>query len=481
MSVSTLPQSVQNPDPLSSALSVGAPYANTSQGVLAQRDAAFKQHQQQMAAAEAESKPILDKAEQGVQQADTALQGELAKPLQKDPLPTNPAQHLDPKQMQETASMFMALGAIAGLVTRQPLTASLNNMTAAMKGVQEKDQEQFDESYKQFQDNYKRAMDKNKEYLEERRQIIDDRKTSLTEKMEMLKLASLRAGDKTGALAKTYAQQSELLDAHAKATQHAEDKAQQLQFHVDQMVNERKRIALESQRVEIERQKLRDSENQANGTSGLNRAQLIDAIAEGRVNINNISLRKNEREQMLKDVLAKHPDYDQYKGASRAATLRAFSVGKEAQAVRSFNVVDSHLQTFQKAFDALDNGNIPLANKLMNGWAKETGQPAPAGADAIKRVVADEIVKAVTGAAGALGDRESADKSLSTADSPKAMKTVVSDYRELIAGQMDGLEHQYERGTGNKDFKQKFIDHPPPGEASQHTDPNTPPPGFKPL
>ena len=62
MSVSTLPPSVQNPDPLSSALSVGAPYAQNTQGLIAQQQKSFNDMKTQQKAAEAESKPEIGRA-----------------------------------------------------------------------------------------------------------------------------------------------------------------------------------------------------------------------------------------------------------------------------------------------------------------------------------------------------------------------------------------------------------------------------------
>ena len=299
--------------------------------------------------------------------------------------------------MQETASMFMTLGALAGLLTRQPLTAALNNMSAAMQGVQEKDQQQFDENYKQFQDNYKRAMDRNKEYLEERRSIIDDRKTSLSEKIQLLNLASAKAGDKVGQLAKTWEQQNQLFHSQLQATQHTEDKAQQLQFHVDQMVNERKRIALESQRVGIEAQKLKLA--QQNSPSNASISPGAVGMAKTGMPLNQIvpgygkeaaAARAKLRDEAIKGLKADHPELsDEEAGKQLAKLTIEYQSGKQsnAQLTKTLGSLRPALDQLKFNADKVDEemaklGSTdlsPVINAIMRKEEQWTGEPAMAG------------------------------------------------------------------------------------------------------
>jgi hypothetical protein len=142
--------------------------------------------------------------------------------------------------------------------------------------------------------------------------------------------------------------------------------------------------------------------------------------------------------------------------AANQRTLGAFSSGKEAQSVRAFGVALSHLDTLSELSDALKNGDIKVINRVGNLVAEQTGKPAPTNFAAAKRIVADEIVKSVTGAAGALGDRETADKTLNAANSPEQLKGVIATYKKLMDGQLGGLRNQYKAGTGRDDFDKKF-------------------------
>ena len=116
-----------------------------------------------------------------------------------------------------------------------------------------------------------------------------------------------------------------------------------------------------------------------------------------------------------------------------------------------------HLDTLGSTVDALKNGNVRLFNELGNQVAAATGNPAPTDFNAVKQIVGDEIVKAVIGGAGALGDREEVAKVLNAANSPAQLASVVNRYKQLMGGQLKGLRKQYEASTGRKDFDEKFL------------------------
>jgi hypothetical protein len=141
---------------------------------------------------------------------------------------------------------------------------------------------------------------------------------------------------------------------------------------------------------------------------------------------------------------------------SQGAALKAFTSGKQGNSVRSFNVSLSHMDTLDQLADALHNGNAQAVNKLGNYFATQTGSPAPTNFDAAKKVVADEVVKAIVGSGGGVHDREEAARVIAAANSPAQLKGVISTYKELMRGQLHGLEQQYKASTGREDFG-KFL------------------------
>lgn len=162
------------------------------------------------------------------------------------------------------------------------------------------------------------------------------------------------------------------------------------------------------------------------------------------------------RSQIIQQVKEKFPEYDGAQFAVRQKTLGSFTTGKQGDAVRSFGVASSHLDTLGQLSDALNNGDIKVINKIGNYVSEQTGHPAPTNFAAAKRIVADEIVKSVTGAAGALGDRETADKTLAAANSPEQLRGVINTYKQLMDGQIHGLRGQYKAGSGRDDFDTRF-------------------------
>jgi hypothetical protein len=136
--------------------------------------------------------------------------------------------------------------------------------------------------------------------------------------------------------------------------------------------------------------------------------------------------------------------------------LNAFAKGPEALTVRSLNVALDHLDTLQNAAQALQNGNIPIFNKVRQGWAKATGSPIPTNFEGVRQIVSTEVAKAVTGGKTALADRQDLIHSVATANSPQQLAGYIAQIKELLTGQLHGLSLQYKSGTGRDDFNSRL-------------------------
>lgn len=142
--------------------------------------------------------------------------------------------------------------------------------------------------------------------------------------------------------------------------------------------------------------------------------------------------------------------------ASQGASVREFARGKLGNSVRSFNVSLSHLETLGNLADALHNGDAKMINKVGNYFAEQAGGAAPTNFDAAKKIVGDEIVKAIVGSGGGVHDREEAARVIAASNSPAQLKGSIETYKELMRGQLTGLRQQYETSTGKNDFD-KFL------------------------
>lgn len=164
------------------------------------------------------------------------------------------------------------------------------------------------------------------------------------------------------------------------------------------------------------------------------------------------AMAKPQGQALMGEVMKLNPEYSAQNYAASQKTLNAFSAGKEAQAVKSFNVGLSHLDTLQEASKALKNGDTQALNKVSNFYKQQSGNPAPTNFESIKNVVGNEIVKAIVGSGGGVEDRKAAQETISKASSPAQLEGVINKYKELMSGQLKGLRQQYEVGTRRKDF-----------------------------
>lgn len=199
------------------------------------------------------------------------------------------------------------------------------------------------------------------------------------------------------------------------------------------------------------------------GTAGLTDAQnealygVNGAVTLGKLDPNKIN---GKTARLYADAALKNPSIDFGKLSAQINAGRKadadFTTGKTGNAVRSFNVGLAHLETLDNLATALNNKDTQLLNRIGNEYAAQTGDPAPTSFNAAKKVVGDEIVKAIVGAGGGVSDREEIAKTLSAANSPAQLKAVIRNYKELMAGQLGGLQKQYTASTGRDDFD-KFL------------------------
>jgi len=142
--------------------------------------------------------------------------------------------------------------------------------------------------------------------------------------------------------------------------------------------------------------------------------------------------------------------------AAAKATIKDFTSGKSALAVRSFNTAIDHLDTMSKLATALQNNDTRAFNTVGNFFAKQTGAAAPANFEAAKAIVGGEVAKALTGANMALKDREEIRDAIIASSSPAQLQGVLNTYKQLLGGQLSSLNIQYETSTGRDDFAAKL-------------------------
>jgi hypothetical protein len=153
--------------------------------------------------------------------------------------------------------------------------------------------------------------------------------------------------------------------------------------------------------------------------------------------------------QLMQLVQAADPTYDAQQYKTKQGIETAFTAGLPSRTLKSINVADDHLKVLNSTIDALQNGDVKLLNQLGNAIATQMGAPAPTDFNGVKTIVADELVKAILGGAGALGDRKAIQDTVSSANSPEQLRSMIKRYQQLMDGQRTGLAEQYKSGGGN--------------------------------
>lgn len=191
--------------------------------------------------------------------------------------------------------------------------------------------------------------------------------------------------------------------------------------------------------------------------------------------------------RIMARVYELNPKYDAKDYGVQAKALKDFTTGKQGNTVRSLNVAMDHLDTLSQLGDALKNGNMQAFNKLSQNLAAQTGSAAPTNFDAAKKIVSDEVVKAIIGSGGGVGDRDEAAKAFDKASSPAQLAGAINTAKRLMRGQLHGLEKQYKESTGRSDFNDRFLSDsaqaldrstagtPLPGQGPAATNVNNPP------
>ena len=161
--------------------------------------------------------------------------------------------------------------------------------------------------------------------------------------------------------------------------------------------------------------------------------------------------------KIMNEVVKLNPTYNARDFGLQTAAEKEFNTGKNGNKTRSLNVAVSHLTTLDTAAVALRANDVRAFNEFKQAWQRETGKSAPTDFNAVRELVADEIVAAVVPGVGALADRKALKDTIVSKSSPEQLQGVIKQYKELLGGQLGGLETQYKASTRKTDFRQRYL------------------------
>jgi hypothetical protein len=137
-----------------------------------------------------------------------------------------------------------------------------------------------------------------------------------------------------------------------------------------------------------------------------------------------------------------NPDYDATTYNAKNAAAKGFTSGSQGNALRSISTASDHLAQLDQLGDALQNGQMPIINKIGNAYGQATGAPPAQVFNAVKGVVGQEVVKAIVAGGGSAGERDEAAKAFSSDSSPAQLKQTIAAYRSIMGAQKQNLIEQ---------------------------------------
>ena len=185
-------------------------------------------------------------------------------------------------------------------------------------------------------------------------------------------------------------------------------------------------------------------------------AAVVKLIGDGKEKSSTIlsRMKSDEKKIILAAVNKYNPDYS----SNIVSADAKFEYGTLGNTIRSLNTSISHMNdVLSPAIDALNNGDYKAFNKAANFIAEQTGEPAPTNFNAVRDIVAQEIVKSIVANGGTGAERDEAKATILNTNSPRQLKGVIEQYTRLLRGQLKGLERQYKASTGRDDFDKKFL------------------------
>jgi len=182
-----------------------------------------------------------------------------------------------------------------------------------------------------------------------------------------------------------------------------------------------------------------------------NIADQLKMMVEGRmVPPTGMALRTPYWQAMMTLATQYEPQFDETVWKARNSTRTAFSSGTEAKNLTAINTAIGHLDSFDKAAQALGNGDYPLFNKLWNAVAPAVGGTETAAKirtfEQAKEAVANELMRVFRGVGASSSDTAKWSETLNAADSPQALRAAVKSATDLLESRIGALGEQYRRG-----------------------------------
>jgi hypothetical protein len=156
--------------------------------------------------------------------------------------------------------------------------------------------------------------------------------------------------------------------------------------------------------------------------------------------------------QVRQKAMELNPNLDGTLYTKRQAVERSFSASVDGRNMDSYNTIAQHLDVGEKAYAALQNGNIPVLQNIANTFGIKYEGKAPA--DVYRNIatfLGNETARATIGGTNGEGDRQALSKMFSDAASPDQAASNYAAAKALIGGRIKSTRQRFESSAATFD------------------------------
>lgn len=160
------------------------------------------------------------------------------------------------------------------------------------------------------------------------------------------------------------------------------------------------------------------------------------------------SLRNNQRGTLFAIAKKYDPSFDMINYNIRLGAKKDFTTGEAARNVRSLGTISHHLSFLNQLYPAMQNGNYPLVNKLVNMWNVQTGHPEVTDFRVAEMMARNELGRLMNGIQATEVENKLAQTIMNQDSSPAQISDAIKTMGQLVQGRFDALKDQYDSAMG---------------------------------
>lgn len=159
------------------------------------------------------------------------------------------------------------------------------------------------------------------------------------------------------------------------------------------------------------------------------------------------------KDPQWKQVLQAASEYDHDFNAAnykiRAKLRESFTSGTDSKNINSINTLVGHLEALSKSADGLDNGRIPIWNKVENLTTTATGGSRVKKFNMDLGAVESELATVFKNTGATDQEIKAWRERISAADSPAQLHAEIQEAIKLMSSRLEALRNKYYSGMGN--------------------------------